>query len=222
LADERGVCTMRIWDQLFKRGNEFQRLLVEQASLAHDGMKVLDEFLGVASDVPDASEKRHNMRLKLKNTEESGDKARRELINTINSSLVTPLERQDLFNLSNVLDNILDYALNTADEMIIYDVYPDFYLTKMVEKLTRGVSYLEGAVEDLLRDKRTSNNSIVKAKSMENEIEETYHEALASLFSGGDFKYMFKMREVLRHISNAADRIADAADIMGNIIIKDM
>ncbi|MHB8070895.1 MAG: DUF47 domain-containing protein [Candidatus Cryosericum sp.] len=213
---------MRIWDQLFKKGNEFQRLLVEQASLAHDGMKVLDEFLGVASDVPDASEKRHNMRLKLKNTEESGDKARRELINTINSSLVTPLERQDLFNLSNVLDNILDYALNTADEMIIYDIYPDFYLTKMVEKLMRGVSYLEGAVEDLLHDKQTSNNSIVKAKSMENEIEETYHEALASLFSGDDFKYMFKMREVLRHISNAADRIADAADIMGNIIIKDV
>lgn len=92
----------------------------------------------------------------------------------------------------------------------------------MVEKLMRGVSYLEGAVEDLLHDKQTSNNSIVKAKSMENEIEETYHEALASLFSGDDFKYMFKMREVLRHISNAADRIADAADIMGNIIIKDV
>lgn len=213
---------MRIWDQMFKKGNEFQRLLVEQATLAHEGMKVLYEFLGVTSDVQDSGEKRHNMRLKLKKTEESGDKARRELINAINSSLVTPLERQDLFSLSNVLDDILDYALNTADEMIIYEVYPDFYLTKMVEKLIRGVSYLEGAVEDLFRNKHISNSSVVKAKSMENEIEETYHEALALLFSGEDFKYMFKMREVLRHISNAADRIADAADIMGNIIIKDM
>jgi len=213
---------MRIWDQMFKKGNEFQRLLVEQATLAHEGMKVLYEFLGVSSDVQDSGEKRHNMRLKLKKTEESGDKARRELINAINSSLVTPLERQDLFSLSNVLDDILDYALNTADEMIIYEVYPDFYLTKMVEKLIRGVSYLEGAVEDLFRNKHISNSSIVKAKSMENEIEETYHEALALLFSGENFKYMFKMREVLRHISNAADRIADAADIMGNIIIKDM
>jgi len=213
---------MRIWDQMFKKGNEFQRLLVEQATLAHEGMKVLYEFLGVSSDVQDSGEKRHNMRLKLKKTEESGDKARRELINAINSSLVTPLERQDLFSLSNVLDDILDYALNTADEMIIYEVYPDFYLTKMVEKLIRGVSYLEGAVEDLFRNKHISNSSVVKAKSMENEIEETYHEALALLFSGEDFKYMFKMREVLRHISNAADRIADAADIMGNIIIKDM
>lgn len=213
---------MRIWDQMFKKGNEFQKLLVEQATLAHEGMKVLYEFLGVSSDVQDSGEKRHNMRLKLKKTEESGDKARRELINAINSSLVTPLERQDLFSLSNVLDDILDYALNTADEMIIYEVYPDFYLTKMVEKLIRGVSYLEGAVEDLFRNKHISNSSIVKAKSMENEIEETYHEALALLFSGENFKYMFKMREVLRHISNAADRIADAADIMGNIIIKDM
>jgi len=213
---------MRIWDQMFKKGNEFQRLLVEQATLAHEGMKVLYEFLGVTSDIQDSGEKRHNMRLKLKKTEESGDKARRELINAINSSLVTPLERQDLFSLSNVLDDILDYALNTADEMIIYEVYPDFYLTKMVEKLIRGVSYLEGAVEDLFRNKHISNSSVVKAKSMENEIEETYHEALALLFSGENFKYMFKMREVLRHISNAADRIADAADIMGNIIIKDM
>ena len=213
---------MRIWDQMFKKGNEFQRLLIEQATLAHEGMKVLYEFLGITSDVQDSGEKRHNMRLKLKKTEESGDKARRELINAINSSLVTPLERQDLFSLSNVLDDILDYALNTADEMIIYEVYPDFYLTKMVEKLIRGVSYLEGAVEDLFRNKHISNSSVVKAKSMENEIEETYHEALALLFSGEDFKHMFKMREVLRHISNAADRIADAADIMGNIIIKDM
>jgi len=213
---------MRIWDQMFRKGNEFQLLLSKQGTLAYEGMKVLYEFLGITSDVQDAGEKRHNMRLKLKKTEESGDKARRELINAINSSLVTPLERQDLFSLSNVLDNILDYALNTTDEMIIYDVYPDFYLTKMVEKLMRGVRYLEGALEDLFRNKQTSNNSIVKAKSMENEVEETYHEALASLFSGDDFKYMFKMREVLRHISNAADRIADAADIMGNIIIKDM
>lgn len=213
---------MRIWDQMFKKSNQFQTLLILQASLAYDGMKALYGFLGVVLDVQDASEKRHNMRIELKKTEESGDKARRELINAINGSLVTPLERQDLFNLSNVLDNILDYTLNTVDEMIIYEIYPDFYLTKMVEKLMRGVSYLEGAVEDLFRDKHTSNNSIVKAKAMENEIEETYHEALASLFSGEDFKHMFKMREVLRHVSNAADRIADAADIMGNIIIKDM
>ncbi|MGB9666785.1 MAG: DUF47 domain-containing protein [Candidatus Cryosericum sp.] len=213
---------MRIWDQMFKKGNEFQLLLSEQGTLAYEGMKVLYEFLGITADTQDAGEKRHNMRLKLKKTEESGDKARRELIAAINSSLVTPLERQDLFSLSNVLDNILDYALNTADEMIIYDVYPDFYLTKMVEKLMRGVNYLEGALEELFRNRQTSNNSIIKAKSMENEIEETYHEALAALFSGEDFRYMFKMREVLRHISNAADRITDAADIIGNIIIKDM
>lgn len=213
---------MRIWDQMFKKGNEFQLLLSEQGTLAYEGMKVLYEFLGITADTQDAGEKRHNMRLKLKKTEESGDKARRELIGAINSSLVTPLERQDLFSLSNVLDNILDYALNTADEMIIYDVYPDFYLTKMVEKLMRGVNYLEGALEELFRNRQTSNNSIIKAKSMENEIEETYHEALAALFSGEDFRYMFKMREVLRHISNAADRITDAADIIGNIIIKDM
>jgi len=213
---------MRIWDQMFKKGNKFRTLLVEQATLAYEGTKVLYEFLGIVSSVQDSTEKRHNMRIKLKRIEESGDRARRDLINAINSSLVTPLERQDIFSLSNVLDNILDYALNTADEMIIYEVYPDFYLTKMVEKLMRGVSYLEGAVDELFRNKQVSNNSIVKAKSMENEIEETYHEALASLFSGEDFKYMFKMREVLRHISNSADRIADAADIMGNIIIKDM
>lgn len=44
----------------------------------------------------------------------------------------------------------------------------------------------------------------------------------SSLLSGENLGRMFKMRGVLRHISNAADRIADAADIMGNITIRDI
>jgi len=76
--------------------------------------------------------------------------------------------------------------------------------------------------ENMFTDKNLANSNVVSAKVVENEIEETYHEALAELFSNEDFHYIFKMREVYRHISNSADRISEAADLIANILIKEV
>ncbi len=211
---------MRLWDSIFKKSDTFQNLIRRQGNLTVEGMRLLNEFMGIDERASNPEVLRHNLKIQIKKVEEEGDRARRELINEINRNLITPLERQDLFNLSNVIDNILDYALNAAEEMIVYDVYPNYYLKKMIEKLSRGVTHLNYALDKLSENKQLVNNNIVAAKVIENEIEEMYHEALVDLFSNPDFHYIFKMREVYRHISNSADRISDAADIIGNIIIK--
>lgn len=211
---------MRLWDSIFKKSDTFQSLIRRQGNLTVEGTSLLNEFMGIDKRASNPEVLRHNLKIQIKKVEEEGDRARRELINEINRNLITPLERQDLFNLSNVIDNILDYALNTAEEMIVYDIYPNYYLKKMIEKLSRGVTHLNYALDKLSEDKQLVNNNIVAAKVIENEIEEMYHEALVDLFSNPDFHYIFKMREVYRHISNSADRISDAADIIGNIIIK--
>ncbi len=213
---------MKMWESIFKKPDAFQNLIKKQAKLTIDGMTVLNEFMGIGKDVQNAEILRHNLRIQIKKIEEDGDKARRNLVNELNKSLITPLDRQDLYNLSNVIDNILDYALNTIEEMLVYKLFPNYYLRKMIEKLSRGVSHLNYAVENLFGDKQLSNNNVIAAKVIENEIEETYHEALATLFENNDFHYIFKMREVYRHISNAGDRISEAADIIGNILIKEV
>ncbi len=213
---------MKVWETMFKRVDTFQNLLKTQAQFTVDGVSVLNEFMGIDDSVPDKDVLRHNLRMRIKKAEEEGDRARRELINELVKSLITPLDRQDLFSLSNIIDEILDYSLNTVEEMVVYKLGPDFYLKKMIEKLSRGVAHLNYAVDKLFVDKNLSNTNVIAAKVIENEIEETYREALADLFENDNFHYVFKMREVYRHISNSADRISEAADIIGNIIIKEV
>lgn len=213
---------MKVWETMFKKGDAFQNLLKEQAQITVDGVNVLNEFMGIDETVPDREVLRHNLKIRIKSVEENGDRARRELINELVKSLITPLDRQDLFTLSNIIDEILDYSLNTVEEMLVYNLSPNFYLRKMIEKVSRGVVHLNYAVSNLFLDKNLANTNVIAAKVIENEIEETYREALSNLFENDDFHYVFKMREVYRHISNSADRISEAADIIGNIIIKEV
>ncbi|MGB9693762.1 MAG: DUF47 domain-containing protein [Caldisericaceae bacterium] len=213
---------MKVWETMFKKGDAFQNLLKEQAQITVNGVNVLNEFMGIDDSIPDKEVLRHNLKIKIKSVEEDGDRARRELINELVKNLITPLDRQDLFTLSNVIDEILDYSLSTVEEMVVYNLNPNFYLKKMIEKLSRGVVHLNYAVSNLFVDKNLANTNVIAAKVIENEIEETYREALANLFENEDFHYIFKMREVFRHISNSADRISEAADIIGNIIIKEV
>jgi uncharacterized protein Yka (UPF0111/DUF47 family) len=60
----------------------------------------------------------------------------------------------------------------------------------------------------------------VKAKSYENAMEKAYHTALADLFKKTDTVYMLKMREIYRHLSNAADHSDEAADIICSVVMK--
>ena len=213
---------MKMWESIFKKPDAFQNLIERQAQLTVDGINILNEFMGIGNEVQNAEILRHNSRIQIKKVEEEGDKARRKLVNELNKNLITPLDRQDLYNLSNVIDDILDYTLSTIEEMLVYKLYPNYHLKKMIEKLSRGVVHMNYAVENLFVNKQLSNNNLIAAKVMENEIEETYHEALVTLFEKDDFHYIFKMREVYRHISNAADRISEGADIIGNILIKEV
>lgn len=212
---------MKVWDSIFKRPDIFKNLLISQSKKTIEGVNILNEFMGIDEDIVNKDILRHNLKMAIKKCEAEGDNLRRDLVNELNRSLITPIDRQDIYTLSNNIDNILDYAYNTIEEMIIYKLYPNFYLRKMIEKVSRGVNHLGYAVENMFGDKNLANSNVVSAKVIENEIEETYHEALADLFSKDDFHYIFKMREVLRHISNSADRISEAADIIANILIKE-
>jgi hypothetical protein len=64
------------------------------------------------------------------------------------------------------------------------------------------------------------DEQIVKIKYYENKIESVYREAIVELLNSDDFKYIFKMREIYRHVSNASDRGDEAANVLGRIIVK--
>ena len=84
----------------------------------------------------------------VRRLEGEADDLRRDLINEINRSFVTPIDREDLFALSRTIDDVLDYGYTTVDEMIILGLKPNPYLQSMVSILREGAEELHQAVLD--------------------------------------------------------------------------
>ncbi len=198
-----------------KKQNVFLKLIHDQASLTLDGLEALKAFM-VARD-PAAS-------ALLSAKEKEADEARRILIDELNKTFITPFDREDIFLLSRTIDDVLDYAYSTVSEMEILKVEPTNYMQQMASILRDAAYELLMAVDRLENHPGVANDHAQRAKSLENRVEEVYREALADLFSGAeDIQHVIKMlksREVYRHLSNAADRGDEAANVIADIIVK--
>ncbi|MGA2503122.1 MAG: DUF47 family protein [Anaerolineales bacterium] len=198
-----------------KKQNVFLKLIHDQASLTLDGLEALKVFM-ISSD-PAAS-------ALLSTKEKEADEARRILIDELNKTFITPFDREDIFLLSRTIDDVLDYAYSTVSEMEILKVEPTNFMQSMASILRDAAYELLMAVDRLENHPGVANDHAQRAKSLENRVEEVYREALADLFSGAeDIQHVIKMlksREVYRHLSNAADRGDEAANVIADIIVK--
>ncbi len=198
-----------------KKQNVFLKLIHDQASLTLEGLEALKAFMN--SQDPAAS-------ALLSTKEKEADEARRILIDELNKTFITPFDREDIFLLSRTIDDVLDYAYSTVSEMEILKVEPTNYMQSMASILRDAAYELLMAVDRLEKHPGVANDHAQRAKALENRVEEVYREALADLFSGAeDIQHVIKMlksREVYRHLSNAADRGDEAANVIADIIVK--
>ena len=91
--------------------------------------------------------------------------------------------------------------------------------------LLKDAAYeLHQAVLRLQKHPNVATDHAQRAKALENRVEAVYREALANLFSGPEDIHhvveMLKLREVYRHLSNAADRGDEAANVIADVVVK--
>ena len=202
--------------RLFKRREDvFSKLIEEQASLSYEGLKLLVKYLETQdSDIAE--------QLSLK--EKEADEVRRILIDELNRSFVTPFDREDIFALSRSIDDVIDYADSTLAEMVILKVQPTPYMLRMATLLKDAAYEIYQAVLRLQNHPNVATDHAQRAKALENRVEAVYREALADLFSGPEDLHhvveMLKLREVYRHLSNAADRGDEAANTIADVVVK--
>jgi len=198
-----------------KRQNVFIKLIQEQSTLTLEGMEALKTYMS-GKDPAAATV--------LVSKEKEADEARRILIDELNKTFITPFDREDIFALSRTIDDVLDYAYSTVSEMEILNVEPTPHMQRMASLLRDAAYELSMAVNSLEAHPAVSNDHAQRAKALENRVEDVYREALADLFSGvEDIKHvvkMLKLREVYRHLSNAADRGDEAANVIADIVVK--
>jgi predicted phosphate transport protein (TIGR00153 family) len=200
-----------------KKTDRFIELLIKQADYAVEGFQVLLQYV---------REPDENLAQKLSVLEKDADETRRILIDELNRTFVTPIDREDIFALSLTIDDILDYANTTIEEMYLLEIETNPFIERIVSLLTDAAREIHLGVMRLEDHPSVANDHAVRAKALENRVETVYREALAELFHRPrDVDHivdMLKLREVYRHLSNAADRGDEAANVIGDIVVKQM
>lgn len=203
------------WFSKRKKSDRFVDLLTQQAEYTVQGMELLKEY--VANPSSELAEK-------VFQVESEADEVRRILIDELNRTFVTPFDREDIFTLSLTIDDMLDYAESTVERMDAFKVKPNPFIERMVSLIHDASVEIYRAVLRLQSHPNVANDHAVRAKALENRVERVYREALTDLFvEPKDLKgvmRILKLREIYRHLSNAADRGDQAANAIGDIVVK--
>ncbi|MBI4675474.1 MAG: DUF47 family protein [Chloroflexi bacterium] len=206
---------MRLTNPFRSRSSNFLQLLAQQADKTREGLEMLEQFF----KTPTEGDAR-----RVEQIEKEADELRRILIDDLNRAFVTPIDREDLFALSRTIDDVLDYAYTTVDEVQLFQMQPTELMQKMVVTLREAAEELHLGVLQLRERPQVALQHAMRAKKLENRAEGLYREALAELFQQpktlDDIMVMLKHREVYRHLSNAADRGDEAANIISDIVVK--
>jgi len=203
----------RNWFQ--HRPNQFIERMREQAFVVALGTEALVDYM-------EHPNKKNAIR--VRELEKAADEERRMLIDELNRSFVTPIDREDLFALSRAIDDVLDYAYSTTSEMDILNVAPTPQLCVMAQLLCDSAEEIHRAMERLEQHPSVAGDHAMRIKAIENRMDTLYAEALASLFNEPDnlkeVVNMLKLREIYRHMFHAVGSAEQAANIIGDIVIK--
>ena len=126
--------------KFFRKSINFYQLLVSQCDCMSEGVTALYNY---------CMTKEETFADQVVKIEEDGDMRRRILIDELNRTFITPIERKDIFNLSRQLDEILDYAKATIDELRLFRILPDEAMTDIVGILVDICKHIKRAVENM-------------------------------------------------------------------------
>lgn len=169
-------------------------------------------------------EERRVKTVELKAIEHEGDDITRQVFEALNSTFITPLDREDIRSIASDLDDILDHLEGVAQYLVIFELaespeglrqFADI-LVKMVEEIDR-VTHL---IWDLSNE-REIQAAIVRISDLENQGDVLYNTVIADLFKDGRNPVeILKWKEVIEGLEEACDSCKDFTHAVGNVVIK--
>ena len=206
---------MGLFDAGMKESNKFFTMLVENARKAHEAVTYLEG--AIEQPGPEAIEH-------LRALSQASIESRRVLIDELHDTFVTPLDREDIYNLSQAFEQMVTYALTTVEEMHLLKVTADQPIRRMVVLAREQAEHLMNAVQRLAKHPRVASDHANRVHDQEHEVERVYRDAIHDLLAQATelsaLPGIFYRREVYRHISNMADRAVYAGDVLGMIVMK--
>lgn len=183
----------------------------------------LQNSAGLLRDLLQQPQRMNELVEAIKREEHAADNLMRDIIQRINSTFITPIDREDIFHLSSRLDNVIDLLDGTARRAQMFrivDVRED--ALRLADILIRASRSIELGVLGIKKP------NVVEAqarelKVMEEEADAIYHEAIGKLFDGSaDALEVIRWKEIFDKLEDAMDECEDVANVLEGISLKHM
>ena len=200
--------------RLTPQKREFFQLFTQASLNAREIARALVELLEAWPDT-------RGKLLDIRELEHEGDRLTHEVIDLLNRTFVTPLDRDDMYRLATVIDDVCDHVDEAADNIDAYEVREvPLKAQQQAEVIYRAASRLHEAVE-LLEGFRDSKRQLVALRELEDEGDRLSREAIADLFrSGADPLTIIRWKDIHEQLEEAVDACENAADVLEAILVK--
>jgi predicted phosphate transport protein (TIGR00153 family) len=153
--------------------------------------------------------------------EQEGDRITHDIIQRLNSTFVTPIEREDIFALASGMDDIVDYIEEVADYLALYRIEAPMEQAQQLAHILHEASRQIAGAVPRLRSFRDIRHYTVEINRLENEGDRVVRHALASLFERGiDPMLVIRWKDIFERLEDAIDACESAANTLEGIVIK--
>ena len=193
-------------------------MLKEQASNVIDGAYEFKNLINNYDDI--SNSKRITLVKKIKDIESKGDDLTHKIISDLDKTFITPIDKEDIHRLVNLLDDVIDLIYTASMRLIIFKIDKiDSYimdLTVIVEEIVKKIKLGIGEISKL----KNMNEFYVDIHTLENKGDDIYHNALAKMFDKKDVIEIIKYREIYGFLEDIIDKCEDIANVMESIVVK--
>lgn len=193
----------------------FYELLTASAAGLVDGAGLLAEMLGDGAD-------RVGIATRMRDAEHRADETTHEIVRRVNSTFVTPFDREDIYSLASGLDDVMDFMEEAVDLVLLYEVerLPS-ELAEQVEVIQRCAELTAEAMPRL-QSMKNLEEYWIEVNRLENTGDKSYRRILAKLFSGQyEALEVLKLKDIVDSLEAAIDAFEKVANIVEQIHVKE-
>jgi uncharacterized protein len=197
---------------IFEPTVNFYDLLDRQADKTLEGIQALAKWL--REDGTDRCQV-------VRDLEREADEMRLDLVRKLVGSFVTPFDREDIYELSSTLDEVINSAKNVVREMDALTVTPaGTRLVEMADMLVEGTTYLRNSIHCLRTDLHYAREQALLSRKTDTRAAKIYRSAIQELLESDDIKRILRIKEVYKVIMVGAERINQVGEKLLHAIVK--
>jgi predicted phosphate transport protein (TIGR00153 family) len=205
---------VRLSSVLAPRDREFFDLFEEAGGNILRAAGLLEEML---QDFPERSELARDILI----CEQDGDRITHDIIQRLNQTFVTPIDREDIYALASALDDVVDYTEEVADYLGLYKIEAPMEQAQALAHVLHAASRQISEAMPRLRGFKDISHFTVEINRLENDGDRITREAIASLFDNGiDPMVVIRWKDIFERLEEAIDATERVANILEGIVIK--